>query len=345
MQFQELDGDQRREKVNSDQRYVALHDARKRAASFRGSLVWQQSKGEEYLARSYYDTSGNRRQKSEGRRSSETERMKADWEKRRSEARDRLKTINEVMQRQSAINRALRLGRVPLLGARIIRAIDDAGLLGSGLRIVGTNAIYAYEAAAGVFVDPGITATLDIDLLMDARQSLRMTADSEISDRTLISLLRKADRSFERSQQTFRATNKEGYLVDLIRPQRSPPWHNERSQLGEAADELMAAAVDGLAWLESAPGFEAVAIDERGAPFRMVAVDPRVFAAHKLWLSSRSDREPAKRRRDAAQAKATAQLVTQYLTYLPYDASELRMLPKPVFEAAIPLFEMPSREE
>ncbi|MDQ0332970.1 hypothetical protein QFZ88_005352 [Mesorhizobium sp. YL-MeA3-2017] len=64
------------------------------------------------------------------------------------------------MERQTAVNRALRLGRVPLITARIIRAIDQAGIRGEGIRIAGTNAIYAYEAAAaGVFVDPGITAT------------------------------------------------------------------------------------------------------------------------------------------------------------------------------------------
>ncbi|RWI16763.1 GSU2403 family nucleotidyltransferase fold protein [Mesorhizobium sp.] len=111
------------------------------------------------------------------------------------------------MERQSAINRALRLGRVPLLAARIIRTIDDAGILGKGIRIAGTNAIYAYEAAAGVFVDPGITTTDDIDLLMGARQSLRIMAETDIPDGALINLLRKVDRSFERSAATFRAVS------------------------------------------------------------------------------------------------------------------------------------------
>ena len=227
---------------------------------------------------------------------------------------------------------------MPFIGARIVRAIDDAGLLGNGIRIVGTNAIYAYEAAAGVMVDPGITATLDVDLLMDARRSLRMTAEPDISDRTLIGILRRIDRSFERSPQPFRALNKDGYLVDLIKPQRQVPWLPERERLGEAVDELTAAPIEGLAWLESAPAFEVVAIDEKGGPVRIVAIDPRVFAAHKIWLSNRIDRDPVKRRRDEAQARAVAQLVTRYLIHLPYEAEHLRMLPQQVFEAAKPLF-------
>ncbi|WP_243368992.1 GSU2403 family nucleotidyltransferase fold protein [Microvirga solisilvae] len=345
MLFQEFNGDQRREKVNSIQRYLSWRDAKERTESYRGSLVWQEVKGERYLVRSYYDASGKRRQRSEGRRNSETERLKAAWDQARQEAMERLKSLREVMARQAAINRAVKLGRVPMTGARIIRAIDDAGLLGNGIRIVGTNAIYAYEAAAGVMVNPDITATLDIDLLLDARMSLRMVLRDEASEPTLINLLRKVDRSFTRTSQTFRAVNDEGYLVDLIRPQRDPPWLNEREQIGEAEDELSAVPIHGLSWHESAPPFETVAIDEKGGPVRIIASDPRVFAAHKLWLSRNPDREPTKRRRDAAQAQVVAQMVARYLIHLPYDRAELRMLPKELFEQAAGLFDVDKTED
>ncbi len=337
--FQELNNDQRREKVNSDQRFAAWRDAKARAESYRGSLVWQEVKGEQYLVRSHYDASGNRRQKSEGRRSPEMERKKADWERARVEAKDRFKSMREVMIRQAAINRAVKLGRVPLVGARIIRSLDEAGLLGNGIRIVGTNAIYAYEAVAGVMVDPDITTTLDIDLLLDARVSLRMVASEDVPERALIELLRKVDKTFERASQTFRAVNSEGYLVDLIKPQRNPPWQNERVQIGDAEDELAAVPINGLVWLENAPPFEAIAIDEKGAPVRIVTSDPRVFAAHKLWMSRQSDRDPTKRRRDTAQASAVAKIVSRYLQYLPFDSSDMRMLPRDVFEVAKPLFD------
>ncbi|WP_292234499.1 nucleotidyltransferase domain-containing protein [Mesorhizobium sp.] len=337
--FIELNNDQRREKVNSDQRFTALMEARKKAKSFRGSLVWHTANGTEHLMRSYYDSTGARRQKVEGRRSPATEAQKADWEASRASARQTLSARQEQMERQSAVNRALRLGRVPLIAARIIRAIDDAGILGEGIRIAGTNAIYAYEAAAGVFVDPGITTTEDIDLLMDARQSLRIMAETNIEDGALINLLRKVDRSFERSSATFRAVNRDGYLVDLIKPVTNPAWKQSRATIGKADDELVAAEIAGLTWLENAPAFEAITIDEKGGPLRLIVPDPRIFAAHKFWVSKRADREPIKRRRDLAQAQAVARLTGQYLEHLPYEATELRVLPQAVFEEARHLFE------
>ncbi len=60
----------------------------------------------------------------------------------------------------------------------------------------------------------------------------------------------------------------------------------------------------GRAWLESAPPFEAPAIDERGEPLRIVTVDPRIFAIHKLVV----------------------------------ERDELRMLPAALVEEARPMF-------
>jgi hypothetical protein len=340
--FIELNNDQRREKVNSDQRFTALKEAQRKAKSFRGSLVWHTVNGIDHLMRSYYDSTGARRQKVAGRRSPATEAQKADWEIARASAQETLSARQEQIGRQSAVNRALRLGRVPFLAAKIIRAIDDAGLLGEGIRIAGTNAIYAYEAAAGVFVDSGITSTEDIDLLMDVRQSLRIVAGTNVEDGALINLLRKVDRSFERSSATFRAVNRNGYLVDLIRPLANPAWKQSRQTVGKADDELVAAEIAGLAWLENAPAFEAIAIDEKGGPLRLIVPDPRIFAAHKFWLSKRADREPIKRRRDLAQAQAVARLTTQYLEHLPYQSSELRVLPRVVFDEAHHLFSRPA---
>lgn len=45
----------------------------------------------------------------------------------RDDASERLKEL-EPMQRQAAVNRALGLGRVLLIGARIMRALDEHGL-------------------------------------------------------------------------------------------------------------------------------------------------------------------------------------------------------------------------
>jgi hypothetical protein len=304
-------------------------------------MGWKKIQGRDYLVRSYYGKSGIRRQTSLGLRSKKTEAIKLEYDGGRLDALERLKDMKTVMARQSAINRALGLGRVPLAGAKIIRAIDEAGMLGAGIRVLGTNAIYAYEAAAGVRIDPGLTATEDIDLLFDARQRLSFIANKDVSRPSLLRLLQKTDAGFRRSSRKFQAANQEGYLVDLIKPMRNPPWTKEKERIGADEGDLMAAEIEGLAWQESAPSFEAIAIDERGEACRIVTTDPRVWAAHKFWLSKRKDREPVKRRNDAAQARAVGQLVIRYMQHLPYVADELRMLPKRVFDEAKPLFAEP----
>jgi hypothetical protein len=338
MEFQELNNDQRREAVNTQQRYAAHREAKARLDAYRGSMVWNEIKGHQYLVRSFYDKAGIRRQSSLGTRTPDTEHTKHEYERGRDEAEARFKDIKVVLERQTAINRAVGLGRVPLIGAKIIRALDTAGMLGAGIRVLGTNAIYAYEAAAGVRIDPGLTTTEDIDLLFDSRGGLVFAATEDISEQSLLQILRKVDRNFEKTNQTFRAVNRDGYLVDLIKPLRTPPWTDDRNIVGKDPDDLTAAEIEGLAWHESAPSFESIAIDEKGGPLRIVATDPRVWAAHKFWLSKRQDRNAIKRKRDEAQAQVIGQLVTKYLPQLPYVQEQLKMLPKKLFEDAEQLF-------
>jgi hypothetical protein len=291
-------------------------------------MIWSATKGHEYLMRVAYDRKGVRRQSSLGPRSAETERIKAEFERGREESRAKLEALKPALSRQAAINRALGLGRVPLLSARIIRALDASGLLGAGIRVVGTNALYAYEAVAGVFVDPSLTATEDVDLLFGSRMHLSFVLSEEVEQASLLKLLRKVDKSFERSRQTFRAVNRDGFLVDLITPMRNPPWKRDPDAIGADPEDLAAA-----------PAFEAVAIDERGEPLRIVTTDPRVFAIHKLWLSTRPDREAVKAGRDLLQAHAVAALTRDYFQHLPFEPDELRMLPLDLLQKAAQMFQ------
>lgn len=338
--FQELDGDQTRELVNTRQRHRALMEAFRRAEGYRGSMSFADRNGVEYLLRNYYDpVTGVRKQKSLGRRSPETEALAAEFAEGKADASERLNKAQETLRRQTGVNRALGLGRVPEIGAKIVRSLDAAGLLGRGLRVIGTNALFAYEAAAGVHLGSEVLTTEDIDVLFDARVRLRFAVDEDVADRTLMGLLRKIDGTFERTEAEFQARNAAGYLVDLVRPVRTPPWRSEEGSVSNNPDDLTAVEIGGLAWQESAPAFESLAIDVKGRPVRLVAPDPRAFAVHKLWMSGRADRSPLKRRRDEAQARAAAALTSRYLTHLPFDPSALRSFPKPLVEAAAPLFE------
>lgn len=339
--FVELNNDQRRELINTRQRFEAWQEAAANERRYRGSLVWSQTKGTDYLLKSYYDEQGRRRQTSLGRRSAETEEVKQRFDAERARASEARQQIEAALARQAAINRALGLGRIPQTPARILHALNKRGLLGTGLRVAGTNAVYAYEAACGVFVDPGITATNDIDLLLDSRSRLHLVADAEFGGNNLLQIIQGTDRSFKRSANPFRASNGEGYLVDLIKPVRSPPWAEAPRPVREQED-LEAAEIEGLVWLENAVPFRQMVIDERGFPLWIVAPDPRVFAVHKHWLSKRPERERPKARRDHAQAAAVAELVRTFLPHLPFDAPELQVLPKKVVNDFLAEFPLPA---
>ena len=339
--FIELSMDQARAAVDARQRFQALDAARERRARFRGSMTWSQSRGRDYLLRSDYGRTGVRKQSSLGPRSPTTEALKADFETGRVAADENLAAAREAMKRQAAMDRAVGIGRVPVLGARIVRAIEDAGLLGAGIRIVGTNALYAYEAAAGVHVDPGLTTTEDVDLLFDSRRKIAFAVDEAMGEVSLLALLRKVDRTFERTRRAHCAANAKGFMVDLIKPMRDPPWKRDRDRVADVPGDVVAAEIEGLVWHESAPPFEAIAIDDAGSPVRIVTSDPRVFAIHKDWLSRRIDRDPLKKTRDAAQARCVAALTVERLPHLPFDRSALRMLPLDAVEAASRLFRGP----
>jgi len=219
------------------------------------------------------------------------------------------------------------LGRVPVIAARILRECDKAGLLGEHLMIVGTNAMFAYEVAAGVQTQSGLVASGDIDLLYDARRHLSLALE-DVHVTGLIGLLRTVDTSFVPVRPgSFRAANRDGYLVDLIRPEAKDVMRDRsKSALTDLPEDLQGAAIFGLGWLVNSPKMDVVAIDERGFPVRMVVIDPRAFALHKAWLSRREDREPVKAKRDFEQAQAAAIIATRYLRR-PLDGPELAALP------------------
>lgn len=335
MQIKTLTGQERRQLIDSQQAYLAwrhahLEDKRR----FRGSMRWVERSGTEYLLRKIGTV-----EKSLGPRDQNTEAAYAAFTKGRSENQARLESLSARIDALAPINIAMGLGRVPAIAARILRECDERGLLGAQLTVVGTNALYAYEVAAGVHVGSDLVASLDIDLMYDARRNLRL-AVTGFDTRGLIGVLQEVDRSFEPlGRRSFRAANREGYLVDLIRPEARDVFRDRLpSALTDLPEDLEAAAIYGLGWLVNSPKLEAIAIDEKGYPLRIVVIDPRAYALHKAWVSKRVDREKVKATRDFEQAKTAAVIAVQYLR-LSFDAPELTALPADLLEARSKLLE------
>jgi hypothetical protein len=292
------------------------------AHRFRGSVRWAERDGTVYLLRKT-----GRSERSLGPRSPETEAIHQAFLSGRDEAKERVVGLRQRLERMARINVAMGLGRVPATPARILRKLDESRLLGVQVTIIGTNALYAYEVMAGVSIASDMLATGDIDLLLDARRKLSL-AYQEIRQEGLLGLLKKVDKSFAAPQRRgYRAANKDGYLVELVRPQAKDVFRDRSStSLSPHDDDLHGAAITGLGWLLNSPKIAAIAIDENGLPVPLSAPDPRAFALHKAWLSQRSDREPIKQVRDLEQARIVAHLATHYLG-LRFDDQALDALP------------------
>lgn len=317
-----LSHQQRLHLINTEQLFENYRAARRQRRSYTYGMRWKRVRGVDYLFRER-DRRGNG--KLLGRRSPETERLLTEFRERKASARQRLASIKAQLDEQARLNKALRLGRVPRVVARILRELDAAEL-GGIFTVLGTQALYAYEAVAGAQLLLGILASGDVDLLYDTRRKLTLVSD-RLPDGGLMGLLKKADRSFEPLRpHGFRAANAGEFMVDLIIAPR--PIH-QTDPVSFSSEDLVAVEVPGLQWLINVPALETVAVDEQGWPVPFRVPDPRAYALHKAWLSQRIDREPLKKSRDLAQARAMGRMIRDHLPQFPFNET-LTALPKDV---------------
>lgn len=321
--YAELSNEQRRQFIDTRQVFEAYQEA---AASWKhsydGNMRWAKRGGRSYLLRKVGKT-----EKSLGRQSAETRAMQKAFVEGQTQVRERLAGMSARLDELAPVNKAMGLGRVPQITARIIRRLDQSDLLGRHLLVVGTNALFAYEARAGIQFAAGLVATGDADLLWDARNSLCMLLP-EVRREGILGVLKRVDTSFATRQSgDFRAVNRDGFYVDLIRPEDESIFSSRTSdRLGDRDDDLQGSPIHGLHWLINAPRFEQIAIGEDGYPLRLISPDPRAFALHKLWISRLADRDPVKRLRDEQQAMSVSLIARKHLN-LDFAADDLQSLP------------------
>ena len=321
MRIRELSPEQRRQFIDAQQTFRSWREAdHSFKHAFRGEMHWRKVSGREYLARKYQNV-----WQQVGPRSLETERIKAEYRAQRTSLRSRLGKIERRLEEMRPVNRALGLGRVPAIAARVLRKFDTTGILGSHIIVAGTHAMYAYEARSGVLFDNELTATTDIDLLWDVRRRFTFLM-KDVKERGVVSLLQQVDLSFRRTR-SYRAENEDPYIVEFIRAERKGEAFKPPLVMTKAKDDLEPVAIEGLQWLVNAPKFEEIVMGEDGRPLLLSCVDPRAFSLHKLWLSKRPNREGLKGRRDELQARAVAAVATHFMG-LKFNRRELSALPE-----------------
>jgi hypothetical protein len=190
------------------------------------------------------------------------------------------------LEEQRKLNRVYRVGRAPNVVVRALAALDAAGVADKFM-VIGTHAVYAYETAAGVRVESGALATIDLDLLFDARKRLAFaTTLQKGGARSLIGILKKADPTFKvlRNQlQTI--VNEKGFEVEFI------------------ADDDVA----------SGRKFEQLVVATNGEMAIMRTLHPLDFVRLKQRLAKLPGRDPQKAPKDRLQAKVVQQLWDEYL--------------------------------
>ena len=312
--FIELNEAQRRQLLDAESVFEALETAEEEAWRHRGSMFWREQAGRTYLIKLAPDS----RQRSLGPESAETHATYERFMARKAEAEQRLKALREQADTMRRMNRALRVGRTPDVLVEILGVLAKARVSQHFL-VVGTNALHAYEAAAGVRFPGDVMETRDADLLFDTRQRAEFVQVMESGRTSFLGLLRKADKSFQRHETDFQtAVNSKGYEIDLLR--RFPPKELDSQehplQMTPDEDDLWAVRASMGERLLSAPRFSQMVVGTSGAMGRMTTVHPLAFARIKRQLAKQADRDPRKAPKDAAQARQVEALVREYLPHL-----------------------------
>jgi hypothetical protein len=308
------------------QAYQAYLDALLARRALQGGMHWKTIKARQYLYK-YRDRYG--RGRSLGPRSPETAAILREFLEQRREIAAHLTVRRQELNQAARFCRAASLHRVPHLVTRILRRLEGGDFAGPPLMVIGTQALHAYEFAAGAFIVPPPTSPF----WSGSHNHLTLAATPSIPPDLGLSLLRRADRSFRLlpgDDQT--AVNRHGFLVRFIRPPgpRAPQPLPAKDGPGPGVP----AATGDLTALMSAPRFSQVVIGRRGDPVTMVVPDPRALALHKLWLSQQEDRGPARRRWDRLQAMALAELILRYLPQYDFFSAQLNLFPPEVLRQA-----------
>ena len=310
--MQELSPAIARQYIDAVAVFDALTDATEEAAQVRGGMYWHagpaSSPESKYLVR----TTPAGAETSLGPRTPETQAIYDKFTRRKQASAERLSGRKAALDQQQRMNRALRVGRVDPLVVALLNRLASTHL-SEHFRVVGTHALYAYEAAAGVRLDADALATRDIDLLWDTRKRIIFSTQLARVDSSMLGVLKKVDPTFRmRQSQKYTAVNKDGFEVVIIRREQ-PGEDTQPIKLSEADEDFWVAQARRASVLLDSPGFSSVIVATNGTMARMNTVHPTTLVAFKRWMAEQRDRDPLKRRRDVLQATAVQVLLEQYL--------------------------------
>ena len=202
--IQEIDGNAQRQYIDAKSVFTAFEEAKKSSAEVRGGMLWKNQNGTDYLIR----TTTRRGQKSLGPRSEQNENIYHEFIARKKRVEKRVSDLRGELDRHRKLNKVNHVGRAPEILVAILNRLELSGLA-DYFTVIGTQTLYAYEAAAGIrFEVSGALETLDVDLLWDTRKRLSFIAQMEGLGKSFLGLLREVDPTFElRHDQLYTAAS------------------------------------------------------------------------------------------------------------------------------------------
>jgi hypothetical protein len=305
----QINDEGRRLLVNLAQHYDEwMINVRELRGFAKGRLTWKTVASRDYL---YSVVDGRGNGTSLGPRSAETEATFDRW----IIAKDRVTQLRAVLMQDAALYKALRLPRISSAAAAVLQKLDEHALLGTAVFVVGTNALAAYEIEASYRFAArhgGIDSTQDFDITwIDDPHATKLTMHT--SKPGLEQVLKEVDSTYTiNTERTFQIRNATGYEVEVLLPasiQYSFPA-NERIQPIPLREQD---------WLLPGTRVDHVVLGLDGTPARLVVPDPRLFALHKLWLSSKPGRDRNKVDKDRAQAHALLDAINEHMPHFPID--------------------------
>lgn len=309
----DIGDDARRQYIDAQSVFTAWEEAYKDMLNVRGSMRWKNQNGTDYLIR--VSTVGNN--KSLGPRSEETEKIHDNFVARKIATQQRFSELSETLERQQRMNRALFVGRAPRILVDILNRLYKEGLSGF-FTVIGTHALYAYEARAGVlFGETEAMATQDIDFLLDVRKRISFVTKMRYAATSMLKLIQKVDPSFRlREDQKYTAVNSRGFEVDIIRREPKNDDPHPMRLTDDEGDEFYVVPARNAGILLDGPPFSAIIVSASGHMARMNTISPLTFIQFKRWMAEQADRDTMKRSRDLLQANLVEELVNEYLPQL-----------------------------
>ncbi len=291
--------------ANLEAAYEQWVDAQRELLTLPVSLFWQAKGSTEYLA---VKMSSRDPGTTIGPRSKETEAKLFEHLATKEDLKERTARADALILERAALCRALRIPSIADKQSELLRELDRHEVLRNDVLVVGTNAFIAYSIACNARFPAGVEETEDFDLAWcrDSNVSLaRMRGEAGLAgDRgraagrpSVFEVLRKVDSSYTiNKRKPYQAINSSGYEVELLAAPSLAPLPK-----GEPFEPMV--TLEEQEWLLRGRPLSLVAPTVRGRACPLYVPDPRWMALHKIWLSTKPERNALKKPKDARQGQ------------------------------------------